>query len=650
MVRERGEQIYRFADFALDANEHRLQRGEQEIYLRPKTFETLIYLIGRHGHLVTKDELLDNIWHDTIVTEATVAHCIEEIRKALGDDAHHPQYLKTIPRVGYKFIGRVDKISPVIEEEVIEEYTELRVRVTEEEQSGEIDRSLPASYAISPDVPSIPKILLFKKLNLKTFVFILLLFIVIIMARYLSFEHHHAIDSLAVLPFTNLSADPAQEYFVDGMTEAIITNLAKINGLKVISRTSMMRYKESKKSIPEIAHELKVAAVVEGSVLQTKNRVRVNAQLIHGETDQHLWAESYERDLNNILVLQGDVSGSIANAIQAKLTPHEQQRLTLVRPIDPTAYHAYLKGRYFWNKRTEEGFKKGIEYFEQAIDIDTTYAQAHAGLADCYNLLYDFDLSPPKEAAPKARSAAITALTIDTTLAEAHASLGFVTARYDWNWQDAEREFQRAIELNNNYSIAYHWYALHLAMMGRFEEATREITKARELDPLSLIVNTNVGWILYFAGRYDEAEQQLTKTLEMDPDFLSAHVKLGWVYEQKGLYQQAIAEFRKAHRLARDDANVIALLSNSYAVTGNKAEALELLNQVKAQSRQKYISAYWIALIYTSLDDKDQAFEWLNKAVEERSGGLVWLKVEPGLERLRTDPRFTLILQNIKFR
>lgn len=646
-----GENIYRFADFLLEPDERRLRRGNREIYLRPKAFDTLLYLIERHGHLVSKDELLDQVWAGTIVTETAMTHCIKEVRKALGDDAHQPHYLKTIPRLGYKFIAPVTKIHLSEEKIVEEEITAIKVTMTEESEA-ESDTFRMEAVPSSLHFP-LSKLFSARSLNnvprisQNIILFVVLFFVLILVGRSLFHHSHSDIQSLAVLPLMNLNADSSQDYFADGMTEALITELAKISAVRVISRTSIMQYKGASRPLPAIAQELDVDAIVEGSLLYSGDRVRITAQLIQAKPERHLWAESYERSMSDILSLQREVTRAIASEINARLTPQEEANLALIHQVNPEAYQAYLKGRYFWNKRTPEGFQKGIDCFEQAIDRDPTYAQAYAGLADCYNGLYDFDLLPPDDAAPRAKSAAMKALAIDSTLADAYASLGFVMARYDWDWQFAERNFQRAIKLNNNYSIAHHWYALHLAMMGRFDKAIAEITKALNLDPLSLIVNANMAWIFYFAGRYDDAEQQLKKTMDMNLDFLSAHVKLGWVYEQQGKYEQAIDQFNIALTLSGDEANVIALIGNCYALAGQFGEARKIINQLIEQSQQRYISPYWIAMIYACLGEKDNAFKWLNKAVEERSGGLVWLKVEPKLDGLRSDPRFSELLTTI---
>ncbi|MDZ7377369.1 MAG: tetratricopeptide repeat protein, partial [candidate division KSB1 bacterium] len=441
--------------------------------------------------------------------------------------------------------------------------------------------------------------------------------------------------------------DPSQDYFAEGMTEALINELAKISAVRVISRTSVMQYKGVYRPLLEIAQQLKVDAVVEGSLFYSDDRVRITAQLIQAKPERHLWADSYERKMSDILELQSEITTAIATGINAKLQPHEKAHLSRIRQVNPDAYHVYLKGRFFWNKRTPEGFKKGIEYFNQAIAIDPSYALAYAGLADCYNLLNDYDILEPREAISRAKAAAEQALAIEPTLAEAHASLGFALARYDWDWKGAEEELLRAIELKPNYAIAHHWYALQLAMMGRFREARTEINKALDLDPLLLVLNANIGWIYFFERNYDLAEEQLKRTLEMDPNFMSAQVKLAWVYEQQGRYEQAIDQFNKVLATFGDEPHVLALLANSYALAGLSSNAKKIIEELIAASKQRYISRYWIAMIYACLGEKDNAFYWLNQAIVQKNSGLVWLKVEPKLDQLRTDPRFSEIIHKV---
>jgi eukaryotic-like serine/threonine-protein kinase len=457
------------------------------------------------------------------------------------------------------------------------------------------------------------------------------------------------IQAVAILPLADLSEHAEPDYFADGMTEALITDLAKINALRVISRTSVMQYKGVQRPLPQIARELNVDAVVEGSVLRSGNRVRITAQLIHAASDEHLWAESYERDLRDVLSLQDEVARAIANEIQVKLTSQDQARLVSAHSVDPEAYQLYLKGRFYWNKRTEAGLKRGIEYFHQAIDLDPNYALAYAGIADCYSLLgWDlFGALPPREALPIAKAAAKKALETDDSLAEAHNSLAWTKLAFDWDWMGAEREFKRAIELNPGYAITHHWYAECLAGMGRYAEALAEIRQAQELDPLSLIISSIVGWVFYFDRRDDQAIAEFRKTLELDPNFWVAHWTLGRAYEQKAMFVEAIAEIQKAIDFSGGSPLSLAALGHTYAVWGRRAEAERVLNELKESSKQGYISPYGIAAIHAGLGEKDQAFIWLEKAYEERSGWLIWLRAEPISDPLRSDPRFQDLLRRI---
>ena len=459
------------------------------------------------------------------------------------------------------------------------------------------------------------------------------------------------IESLAVLPLENLSRDPEQEYFADGMTESLITELSKIRALRVISRTSVMQYKGARKPLPQIARELGVDGVIEGSVQRAGNRVRVTAQLLHAATDRHLWAESYERDLRDVLSLESEVAQAIANEIKVKLTPQEQARLSSgVRQVNPEAYDAYLRGRYYQYMRTEEGLKRSVEYFEQAVAKDPASALAYAGLADSYSLLGNHGFLSPQQASPKAEAAALKALAMDDTLAEAHTALAFVKTNYDWDFSTAEREFKRAIELNPGYPRAHSLYAAYLGGHGRFDEALAEIKRALELDPLSLYDNTNLGWYLHKARRYDEAISQFQMTLEMDPNLLQAHLWVGQVYESKEMYGEAIAEFQKAIGLDGGSPPSLAALAHAYAVSGKRGQALSLLSRLKELelSKQEYVSAYDLAVIHTGLGDKDQAFKSLERAYEQRDGWMAfWLKTDPRLDPLRADQRFASLLRRV---
>jgi serine/threonine-protein kinase len=453
------------------------------------------------------------------------------------------------------------------------------------------------------------------------------------------------IQSLAVLPLENFSHDPDQEYFADGMTEALISDLSKIGSLRVISRTSAMQYKSTKKLLPQIAKELNVEGVIEGSVQRSGERVRVTAQLVDASTDTQLWTESYDRELRDVLALQDDLARSIAHEIRIKVTPQERLRLTSARPVNPEAHEDYLKGRYYWNQRTPDGLKTGLKYFQQAIAEDPGYALPYAGLADCYVLLGNLGVLELNVAVPNAKAAAKKALELDDKLAEAHASLGMASLYDHLDWRDAEKELKLAIELNPNYASAYQWYGNTLAVIGRPEELLQNAKYAVELDPLSLIINSYLGRAYYLLGHYDLAIQQCQKTLKMDKDFPVAHLFLGMAYTQKGRHSEALAEIRKAVELSGESPAMIAVLGYAYAAAGRRDEALKLLDYLLEPAEKKFVSSADIAVIYAGLAERDEAFKWLEKAYEESSLWAISLKLDPELDGLRADSRFSALLR-----
>jgi eukaryotic-like serine/threonine-protein kinase len=457
------------------------------------------------------------------------------------------------------------------------------------------------------------------------------------------------VSSLVVLPLANMSGDPAQEYFADGMTEALISTLAKISGLRVISRTSAMLYKGARKRLTDIAKELGVDAVLEGSILSSAGRVRISAQLVEGATERQLWSNSFESDLSDVLGLQRDVARATAAEIRVALTPQEDALLRNSKRVNPEAFEASLKGRYFWNKRNRDGFLKGIEHFQRAIDIDPNYAPAYAGLADSYLMLAEYGLMPAKEGFPKAKAAAIKAVELDETLAEAHTSLGAIVEDYDWDWPRAEAEFKRAIELNSGHAPARQWYAEFLAAMGRFDEAVEEGTRARDRDPLSLISNTALGRIFYMARQYDRAEEQLRRALDLDSSFAQAHRVLGQNHEKQTRYTEAIVELDRARQLSGDSPQTRALLGRVYALSGQRNKAAEILETLKLRSKDTYVSPTDLARLHAGLGDRDAAIRLLQEAFEERLPSMVDLKVDPSIDELRSDPRFQQLLRRIGF-
>lgn len=451
------------------------------------------------------------------------------------------------------------------------------------------------------------------------------------------------IQALAVLPLRNLSGDPRQEYFADGMTEALITDLAKIGALRVISRTTAMHYKESDKSLKEIGRELKVDAIVEGSVLRSGDRVRITAQLVHLDTDRHLWAESYERHLSDILSLQGEVARSIAEEVRVQLTPHERSRLSPARSVNPEAYEAFLKGRHFWNKFNKDGLKKAIEYFNEAVENDPEYAPGYLGLSASFCVAGEAGLRP-RQTFPLARQAAVKALELDDRLAEAHTTLGQVKYLYDWDWAGAEDEFGEAIRLNPAEPHTHAFYARYLAAMDRADEAILQARRAHDLDPLSLIVNACCGVVFYLARRYPEAIDHLRKVLEIDPKFFIARHYLGRVYERSSRLDEALEEFTTAADHSQGHPRSMAALGFVHAALGRRDDATRIRDQLNELVRDKHVSPYALSELHMALGETDRAFEWLDKAFDAREGWLVYMSVEPWLDPLRPDPRFRELL------
>jgi eukaryotic-like serine/threonine-protein kinase len=455
------------------------------------------------------------------------------------------------------------------------------------------------------------------------------------------------IQTLAVLPLVNLSGDPDQEYFADGMTEQLITELTKIGALTVISRTSVMRYKDTDKSLGEIARELGVAAVVEGSALKAGDRVRINAQLIDAASDRHLWAQDYERDARDVLSLQREVARSIAREIRLTLTPLEQARLSDTTTVDPAAHDDYLKGRYYWNKWTEEGFELALRYFGQAIERDPQYAPAYSALASAYSTLAYFGAMAPRDAAPRSRAAASDALEIDETEAEAHVALGMTALFYDRDWPSARRELERSIELNPGSATAHQAYAIYQMWMGNFERASAEIARARRLDPLSLVINADESWVFFFARRYGQAIERALATLELEADFFSAHWALGRTYTQQGSFAAAITELEAAADLSMRSPLVLGSLGEAYAKAGRTRQARQVLDELLRLSERRYVSPVAVAAVHIGLGDTDSAFEWIERAIEERDGPVVYLNVDPLYDDLRSDSRFDAAARRI---
>jgi len=455
------------------------------------------------------------------------------------------------------------------------------------------------------------------------------------------------LPSIAVLPFTNLTVDKEQDYFCDGMAEEIINALTQLEGLRVVARTSSFSFRGKEIDIREIGRKLNVETLLEGSVRKAGNRLRITAQLVNVADGYHLWSERYDREIDDVFAIQDEISLAIVDKLKVKLLKEEKAKLVKRFTDDQEAFNFYLKGRYFWNRRYEGGLQKGIECFQQAINKDPLYALAYAGIADCYVLLGHFGWLPPKEAYPRARVAAEKALEIDDTLAEAHTSMGWVHTFYDWDWVAAEDEFKRALELNPNYATGHEWYGVSLAPMRRFDEGTVSVKRALELDPLSLMINSVYGLGLYWERRYDEALDQYRKTVEMDPNFSLVYLFLGWTYSAKGMWEEAIVASNKFMTLSQGSPFGVGTLGSVYAMSGQRYKALKMLDRLNELSQERYVSPFYKAIIYMGLGEKDQAFEYLEKAYLERESWMATLGTFPLLDSLRSDPRFTALLKKM---
>ncbi len=615
-----------------------LRKAGKLVRVQQQPLKLLGFLLEHAGAVVTREELRSRLWPGESFGDfdQAVNAAIAKLRSALGDSADNPRFIETIPKHGYRFIA-----------EVVREYPESVPGAgpggTPEQFTVEFARPPTGSRAAESTERG-------NRISVR----IALVALLVVVAAGLVFWKYRVrtvsaakIRSLAVLPLENLSGDPSQDYFADGMTDELITDLAQIRALRVISRTSVVMYKGTHKTLPQIARDLNVDAVVEGSVVRSGNRVRITAQLIRASADEHMWAESYEDDMRDTLSLQNRVASAIARQIRIELTPQEKSVLGSAKTVDPVAYEDYLRGRFFWNKRTSDGLMRAVEYFNRATERDPNYAQAYSGLADTYALLGDWQYAAmtATEALPKAKAAATRALELDNSLSEAHTSLAFTLDGFDWDLKSAGEEFQRAIELNPGYATAHHWYAWHLALLARHDEAIAEMRKAQSLDPLSLIINADLAELLVIAHRNNESIQQSLRTIDMDPNFAMAHNQLAQAYLANREPNKAIPELKKAIDLSGGSPTCTANLARAYIVAGDRSKALELIRELEAHSRPGSSHAPEVAAIYAALGEKDEAMNWLEKgALEKFNPGVL---IRPGFDPLRSDPRFQSLMYRI---
>jgi TolB-like protein/DNA-binding winged helix-turn-helix (wHTH) protein/Flp pilus assembly protein TadD len=637
-----------FGPFEVWFDSGELRKGGLRVRVQQQPLKLLEILLEHPGEPVSREHLRNRLWNSQSFGDfdQAVNIAIGKLRSALGDSAEKPRYIETLPKHGYRFIGNVsvtsrddpaEDLGPDLPESSHTTFASI------ESPPGHPDAATQVAERVDPPA-ALPR----KRRRIAVAVAIVLA--LLILAGFLALRSAigpSGIQSLAVLPLDNFSGDASQDYFADGMTDELITNLAQISALRVVSRTSVMMYKGTRKPLRQIGRELNVDAVVEGSVLLSGDQVRITAQLIQVPTDKHLWAKSYEGNIRDTLDVQKEVARAIAEEIRIEVTPREEASLKSTRKIDPAAYEAYLKGRYFWNERTAEGLENAANYFNQAIARDPKYAAAYSGLADTYALLGDWQYAamPPSEAMPKAVFAARRALELDDSLGEAHASLAFCLDGFNWDFAAADKEFQRAVELSPNYATAHHWYAWHLSLLGRNREAIAEMKKAENLDPISPVVNADLAELLLIAHLPDESIQQSRKTIEMHPGFALAHNQLAQAYIQKRMFPQAVVELKEAIRLAGSSPLFVANLARAYAGSNREAEAVKLLESLRKRSGLGSPFVAEIAMVYTALGDKDQAMAWLEKGYQERFNPGVL--VRPCFDPLRSDPRFRNLVRRI---
>jgi DNA-binding winged helix-turn-helix (wHTH) protein/TolB-like protein len=652
-----SEQLRHFLEFdrfRINVAERQLLRGQDLVPLTPKVFDILLTLVQSSGHIVSKDDLMKQVWPDSFVEEGNLTQNISLLRKALGDGQSGHLFIETIARRGYRFIA------PVHESwEQTPELTRDGVRALESAAhtnggngsgNGVSLVSLPAlplaqAAEAAPTVvssagrlkPASHRRWRAALVALGALVIVATVVVYVTRGSRAVETANNVIESIAVLPFVNEAADTDTEYLNDKIAETLINNLSQLPKLRVVPRSMALNYKGREIDPRKIGSELNVRAVLTGRVHRRGDMVSIQVDLIDVANVSQIWGQHYDRKLSDLLLIQEDIARDIFENLRLKLSVEEKKQLD--------AYGLYLKGRNYWSKRTENGLQQGIEYFRQAIEVDADYAPAYAGLADCYNMLVVYGISPPREAFPKGKEAAVKALQIDPTLAEAHTSLAFINFRWDRDPVAAEKEFRLAIQYKPGYAPAHQWYSSLLVALKRFDEAIAESRRGQELEPLSFISNSHLGWIFYLAGQYEQAIAHCKKLLDVDPNFFPARRYLGLTYEQQGLYEQAIAEFQKGISLSKSPL-LVALLGHAYAVSGKTAQARQVLTQLQRPG-QGYVSPYTVAAIYAGLGEKEQAFMMLEKAYEENDMWLVNLNVDPVLGSLRSDRRFDDLLRRL---
>lgn len=635
--------LYEFGPFQLDPPERLLLCDGQPVSLTPKGFDLLLALVDRSGHLVEKEELLKLVWPGAFVEEGNLAVTISQLRKALNDDRGQHRYIETVSKRGYRFVAEVKRrddsalvISssrPVQKVSTPPAVTQMKLAAAAQVREQHADKK--RLYTLVAGIGLIALLLTG-------------------LAMHRGNGQHRStqgadIRSLAVLPFQTLGSNSPDKYLGLGMADAVITKLANTGKIIVRPTSAIQQYARTEKSPQDAGREQGVDAVLDGRIQRDGDRVRITVQLIRVQDGQQLWADSFDRQFTNIFSLEDTLSEMAAQSIRLQLTGEESRKFAKRPTENLDAYDAYMKGRYFWNKRTESGLKKGLDYFRQAIKLDPNFAEAYVGVADSYATLGLYSVLPPKEAFSSAKGAALRALQMDDSLAAAHAAMGFIHFYYDWDKLAAGTEFQRALSENPNDAMAHSWYGESLAAKGQYPEAIAQAQRALHDDPLSLIVSSNAGWTFALAGRYDQSVETLKKAIEIDAEFPRTHFRLAQVYEARGQYALAIPEFEKAVKLSGGDPYYEASMGHAYGTSGNADKARSILQDLLSRARTQYIPPYAIALIYEGLGDQDQTFDWLQKAATDKSTSMVFFRSDPEMAALRSDPRFPRFSSLVNF-
>ena len=628
--------LYQFGNFSLDPVQRLLLRHGRPVSVTPKAFDLLVVMVENNGQLLLKERLMDTLWPKVSVEQGNLAVTVSHLRKILGDDRGKHVYIETVSKQGYRFVALVAE-APEVPHESREVQANLQEPLAE----------APVWHAPMPRVGVVRKWMVGSAIALA---------VPFATAGWLVSRHvdtatanSRPIGSLAVLPFATIGGKSSDEYLGLGTADALITRLSNTGKVLVRPTSAIEKYRNASISIESAGREQQVDAIIDGRIQREGNRVRMTVQMVRVRDGAQLWAHTFDEEFTNIFSLEDEVSERVAHSIRLQLNKEEEKRFTKRPTENQEAYSAFVKGRYYWNKRTNEGMMKGLEYFRAAIRMDPNFAEAYEGVADSYAALGLYAAIPPQEAFPAARDAAHKALQMNEDLADAHATLGLIDFYYDWNGPAAQNEFQRAFDVNPNYAMAHSWNAENLAAMGRFPEALVEARRAMEEDPLSLIVNSNAGWTFCLAGQYEEAIQTLSKAIDIDPSFPRTHFRLGNVYETRGLYDKAIKEFTQAVQLSGGDVYYTAGLGHAYAMEGRTSEARQVLNSLLDKSAHQYVPAFAVAMVYAGLKDDGQALYWLEKTSADHSTSMAYLKVDPYLSGLRSDSRFAKLLERVKF-